>query len=86
MRFRNVQFSSPETDRKVMLPVSFFVMALLWVLCATILIFIHLAADSAESFDWEAKHWVIVTALVVLTVVIIPIQLARYVRQMRASR
>ncbi len=86
MRFRNIQFSSPEADRRVMLPVSFFVMALIWILGVTVLVFIALAVHSSDSFDWDRKRCVIVASLSVLSLVIIPIQLVRYVRQMRASR
>jgi hypothetical protein len=87
MRFRNIQFTSPETDRKVMLPASFFVMLLIWILCVTVLGFIGLAAfSSGDTFVWDTEHKVIVASLSILSVVIIPIQLVRYVRERRALR
>ena len=86
MRFRNIQITSPETDRKVMLPASFFVMLLIWILCVTVLVFIGLAAFSSDTFVWDTQHTVIVASLSILSVVIIPIQLVRYVRERRALR
>ena len=86
MRFRNIQFTSPETDRKVMLPASFFVMLLIWILCVTVLVFIGLAAFSRDTFVWDTEHKLIVASLSILSVVIIPIQLVRYVRERRALR
>ena len=86
MRLRNIQFSSPEADRKVMLSASFFVMVLIWILCVTILAFIGLAALSSDTFVWDTEHWVVVAVLSILSLVIIPIQLVRYVRERKTLR
>ena len=40
----------PETDRKAMLPASFLVMLLIWMLCVTILVFIGLPAFGSDTF------------------------------------
>ena len=85
-QIRDIQFSSPEADRKVMLVVSFCVMFLLWILCVAILAFIGLAAQSSKTFVWDTKIYVIVALLTLLILLIIPIQLVRYFRQIRASR
>jgi len=86
MRSRNIEFTSPEADRKVMLTVSFFVMLLMWMFFVTLLVCMGRAAFSSETFVWDAVVILIFAALSVLSLVIIPIQLVRYVREWRSLR
>jgi len=85
MRFRNIQFSAPEADRKVMVRVSFGFMILLWALCISVLTFIGFAAFTNDGFVWDAKNYIIVAGLLLLSLVFIPIQLLRYLREMRGA-
>jgi len=82
-RMQNIQFTSPEADRKVMLPASFIVMALLWLLCITVLVFIAPAAWTDEKFAWTSKLGVAIVVLSFLSLLVIPVQLLGYIRKMR---
>jgi succinate dehydrogenase hydrophobic anchor subunit len=83
---KNIEFSSPETDRRIMLRVSFAFMALLWLFCIAVLALIARAAYTDDMFHWDTKRYLVAGCCSLLSLVVIPIQLARYVRQMRASR
>ena len=83
---KNIQFSSPETDRRIMLRVSFAFMVLLWLGCVAVLALIGRAAYTDDMFHWDTKRYLVAGCCSVLSLVVIPIQLVRYIREMRASR
>ena len=85
-RISNIQLASTETDRKVMLRVSFVVMILLWLLSVVILTFGWLVASTASDFVWDARHLVPGVVLTLLCLLVIPIQLRRYLRELRSLR
>jgi hypothetical protein len=87
MRLHNIQFTSPEADRRVMLRVSFAIMGLFWIFCVTMLASVVLAAFSSNDGSYrDTEKAVFITSLSLLSAVIIPIQLVRYVRELRAPR
>jgi len=85
-RIRNIQLSSTETDRKVMLRVSFVVLILLWLLAVTILIFGWLLQTTDSEFIWDAQRLAPGVLLALLCLFVIPIQLRRYLRELRSLR
>ena len=81
--FQNIQFSSSETDRKVMLVVSTIFMSLAWLAVAGGLTFALVQKFRPDADDWNTFEIVVVCVLA-LMLVIIPFQLARYFREWRA--
>ncbi len=82
MRFHNIQFSAPETDRKVMLVVSSVFMLVVWLAIAGFLIFALLQKQQPDSREWNGFE-IAVVSVVALILLVIPIQLARYYREWR---
>jgi len=85
-RIRNIQLSSTETDRKVMLRVSFVVLILLWLLAVAMLTLGWLLQTTDSKFVWDARHLAPGVLLTLLCLLIIPIQLRRYLRELRSLR
>jgi membrane protein YdbS with pleckstrin-like domain len=83
-KITNLQFSSPAADRRVMLRVSFALMVLLWLFCIAVLVLLGRAAYTGDVP--REPRYVVAIVCSVLSVVLIPIQLVRYARQIRASR
>ena len=82
----NIQFTSPEADRKVMLSVSIVLMVLFWVMTAIMCLwFWHRILTEAG----DIVYFALAILMTVLDVLLIPFQLVRYVqelRQLRASK
>jgi hypothetical protein len=84
MRLRNIQFSSPETDRKILAWFSLPLMLLFWVFLT-----LMLALNVHRMFRYGVNDsgqigWTVFIA--VLVVVLIPIQVVRYIRSCRGRR
>jgi len=82
MRFHNIQFSAPETDRKVMLVVSSIFMLVVWLAVAGFLIFALIQKQRPDASEWNGFE-ITVVCVVALVLVVIPFQLARYYREWR---
>ena len=78
---KNIQISSPETDRKMAWRASVLFMIVAWLLLAG---FLGWAFIAARPGSWEGKQWCVL-CLGCLALAFIPIQLARYFRQMRTG-
>lgn len=76
---KNVQISSPETDRKIARPASIIFMSIAWLALAAALIWAFRHGHSDGS-DWNAVEMIIAGVLLV-ALVLIPIQLLRYFRK-----
>jgi membrane protein YdbS with pleckstrin-like domain len=83
MRIHNIQFSTPEADRKVLLWVSIPLMFLFWVFLAAVLA-VTLKMIFSEEIDWGLLQFAFTIFLAVLVVFLIPFQLVRYIRELRA--
>jgi ACR3 family arsenite efflux pump ArsB len=84
MRIHNLQFSAPETDRKVMLVVSSIFMLMVWLAFAGFLMLALLQRPSPDAGDVEQFEVSIgYVAAWGLVFVGIPFQLARYHREWR---
>jgi membrane protein YdbS with pleckstrin-like domain len=85
MKIPNIQFTSPEADRKVMLWVSIVLMVLFWIILAVICLAMW-SSGLRDSAYWDATAIAIVTFLSVTVVLLIPFQLVRYFRELRKLR
>ena len=81
---KNIQISSPETDRKVARPASIIFMVCAWLFMAVFLAWVLYCAHSYDS-PWDVWTYVFV-GIPVLALFIIPIQLVRYIREKRTSQ
>jgi cation transport ATPase len=79
----NIQFTSPEADRKIMLWISIVLMIPFWIILATMCLGIwnRILTDS-----WDTEYFAIALFLSVLVVLGIPFQLVRYFRELRKLR
>jgi len=81
---KNIQVSSPETDRKVARPVSFVFMIAVWLFMAAFLTWliylIHTSEDNANIATY------VLAGISVFVLFIIPIQLVLYFREKGTSR
>ena len=86
MKIPNIQFTSPEADRRVMLWISIALMIPFWVVLAFMCVgFWHRVLTET----WDTEIFAVAIFLLVLVAVGIPFQLLRYfreLRQLRASR
>ena len=82
MRFHNIQFSAPETDRKVMLVVSSIFMLVVWFAIAGFLVFALIQKQQPDARDWNGFE-IAVVSVVAVVLLVIPFQLARYYREWR---
>lgn len=78
---KNVQISSPETDRKIARPASIVFMIIAWLALVAALIWAFHEGHS-DGGDWNMVEIVII-GIFILALVLIPIQLARYFREKR---
>ena len=85
MKMPNIQFTSPEADRKVMLWISIVLMVVFWIFIAALLTVILLGA-LAHDVDWNLRSVAFVAFLSVTVAFLIPFQLVRYFRELRALR
>ncbi|MEY4387026.1 MAG: hypothetical protein RLY20_2309 [Verrucomicrobiota bacterium] len=85
-RVSNIQFTSPENDRSVMLRVSIVAMVLLWIIAAAILTFGWMLASSASDFQWDVKHMATGALLTIVCLLAIPMQIRRYIRELRLQK
>jgi membrane protein YdbS with pleckstrin-like domain len=76
---KNVQISSPETDRKIARPASIVFMSIAWLALVAALIWAFRYGHSDGS-DWNAVE-IIIVGILLAALVLIPIQLVRYFRQ-----
>jgi hypothetical protein len=81
-KFQNIQFSSPETDRKIMLVVSAVFMFLVWIAIVGLCIFSLIQNPPSDGGNWSAGKY-LGGGIVVLMLVLIPIQLWCYFREWR---
>jgi len=79
----NIQFTSQEADRRVLLCISIFLMIPFWLLLA---FFCVVFWSGVFTDSWDTKRFVIVVFLTALVVFGIPFQLVRYVRELRQLR
>ena len=82
MRFHNIQFSAPETDRKVMLVVSSIFMLVIWFTVAGFVLYALLHKQQPDAHEMTGRE-IVASCGVVLVLLFIPIQLARYYREWR---
>ena len=77
---KNIQLSSPETDRKIARPLSILFMSVAWLSLAGLLWWILAASRLPDKeFHWT-KFDFIVIAIFLVPLVLIPVQLVRYFR------
>jgi len=80
---KNIQISSPETDRKIARPASIIFMIVAWLFMAGFLAWLLYCAHTYDD------PWNIVTCIFggvcLIVLLIIPIQLVRYFRDKRTS-
>ena len=77
----NLQFTSPEADRKVMLVISIVMMILFWIFLAAIL-----ALLLKQIPYLSALQYTIAGFLFIMAFLLIPFQLVRYVQELRKLR
>jgi hypothetical protein len=78
---KNVQISSPETDRKIARPASIIFMGVTWLALAAALVW-ALRRGHSDGSDWNAIE-IILVGICIVALVVIPIQVVRYFREKR---
>ena len=80
---KNMQIFSPQTESKATLWISIVLMSFVWLCLASVLTLISLEAF-ALLVSWNILLIVFVAFLFVVVAYLIPLQLIRYVRKLRA--
>lgn len=77
---KDIQLSTPETDRKIARPASIIFMGVAWLFLAGLLPWILLKSRlSDREFHWTRYDFIVI-AIFLVPLVLIPIQLIRYFR------
>ena len=79
----NIQFTSPEADRKLMLSVSIVLMVLFWVLT---FIFCLWFWHWILTVVFDPPYFALAILLTVVDVLLIPLKLVRYFQELRKLR
>src|SRR5204863_2515784 len=85
LSMKDIQFSSPETDRKIAWSASVIFMLFAWIFMAAGLVWFMIAGLQPDAGKWSALAYVIVGIFLVV-VVLAPIQLVRYLHERRRQR
>jgi len=76
---KNIQLSSPETDRKIARPASIIFMSVAWLAFAGLLTWTLFSWKHSEHIHWGIfAGWV---GFLLVPLLLIPIQLVRYFRE-----
>ena len=82
-RISNIQLTSPEADRRVMLWISICLMISFWLLLAY---FCLVSWHAVFTDEWDIRRFGMAVSVTVLVVFGIPFQFSRYFRELRVLR